>query len=131
MSTLTVLKPGDVTRRVPYGCALNSAKEPVALVTVRTVLPFEANSTDACSIAAPVESETVPEILVRGSCAATLCTTAIQHKAKMLCRILIHHTTGPVLFLTWEMNDLLDRLRFSLQRAMIIPATGFHWTTRT
>ena len=102
-SILAVAKPGELMDSVPYACVLSSLKFPPRSVCVRTVLPFESNSTEAFGMAAPVGSETTPEIFVTCCCCAvaTARHTNIKDKAvAQLCRLLLHRHTSPVLFLT-------------------------------
>jgi len=100
-SILIVLKPGELIDRVPYGCVLNTVKFPASSVAVRTEFPFASNSTDAFAIAAPEESETTPEILVSCCCANVFTTKKTTPQSAMVQRrLLVHDSSGPVLFFT-------------------------------
>lgn len=63
---MIVLKPGELIESVPYDCVLKTVKFPAMSVAVRIEVPFDSNSTEAFGIAAPLESETMPVILLSG-----------------------------------------------------------------
>ena len=69
---LAVLKPGELIESFPYDCVLNSLKSPETSVIVREVFPFASNSTEACWIASPFGSVTLPLICIGGCWAEAL-----------------------------------------------------------
>ena len=71
-----LLKPGELIESVPYVVEPNTVKSPERSVRVRVVLPFDSNSTEACWIASPLGSVTVPWIGF-GGCWADVLTSAI------------------------------------------------------
>ena len=72
-------------------------------------------------MAAPVGSETMPEIFVSGCCASILTTNTRHKNTPQLCWILVHQAPGPVLFLTGKRCSAL----LVLLNATIIPASPF------
>ena len=104
-SILIVLKPGELIESVPYNSVLKTVKFPSPSVAVRTEVPFASNSTDAFGIAAPLASETTPEI--RCCCAKVgMAANRIQHSAMVqLCCFLVHERTGPIRFIIARMKD--------------------------